>query len=293
MKVLVAGGGGFLGTEIVTNLIESGFEVKSLSRNFSSVLHCEQIIANIMNPDTYINLLSTWKPEIVIQTAWITSQRTYRTSPLNLKYMDATLKFAQQSYLSGTEHFLGLGSSAEYGIPAVPCNATTIPAVPIDIYGTHKLQTLVKLRGIADKFSTRLSWARIFQPYGPNQDSARLLPFAKEELLAGKRVKVANPDTILDWISSRDVASALTFAIRNPINQIFDVGTSEPTSVINALRTLATLLNVDSELIEKENKPRSEGGKLYMVVSKDSPLFKAQWNPQDDLMSGLKWALSK
>ena len=293
MRVLVAGGGGFLGAEIITNLIESGFEVKSFGRNFSSAIYCEQIIADITNPDSYQKLLSTWKPEVVIQAAWVTHQKTYRTSPLNSEYKDATLRFAEQSYLSNTGHFLALGSSAEYGIPTEPCNALTTPAKPVDIYGTAKLQTLVKLREMTEKFSSKLSWARIFQPYGPSQDLARLLPFAKEKLLAGKSVKVANPNMILDWISSRDVASAVTYAIRNQINQVFDVGTSKPISVMQALRTLATLLNVDSELLENDSKQSSLDEQFLMVVSKDSPLFKAHWSPQDDLISGLKWTHSK
>ena len=293
MRVLVAGGGGFLGAEIITNLIESGFEVKSFGRNFSSAIYCEQIIADITNPDSYQKLLATWKPEVVIQAAWVTNQKTYRTSPLNSEYMDATLKFAEQSYLSNTEHFLALGSSAEYGLPAEPCNALTTSAAPVDIYGKDKLQTLVKLREVAEKFSSRLSWARIFQPYGPNQDSARLLPFARKELLAGNKVKVVYPNVILDWISSRDVASALAYAIRSPIDQIFDVGTSRPISVIQALRTLATLLNVDSELLEIESTQNGVDEEFSMVVSRESPLFNAHWSPQDDLVSGLKWTLSK
>ena len=293
MRVLVAGGGGFLGAEIITNLIESGFEVKSFGRNFSSAIYCEQIIADITNPDSYQKLLSTWKPEVVIQAAWVTNQKTYRTSPLNSEYMDATRKFAEQSFLSNTEHFLALGSSAEYGLPAEPCNALTTSAVPVDIYGKDKLQTLVKLREVAEKFSSRLSWARIFQPYGPNQDSARLLPFARKELLAGDKVKVVHPNMILDWISSRDVASALAYAISSPIDQIFDVGTSRPISVIQALQTLATLLNVDSELLEIESTQNGVDEEFSMVVSRESPLFNAHWSPQDDLVSGLKWTLSK
>lgn len=292
MKVLVAGGGGFLGTEIITNLIKSDFEVKSLGRNLSSTTYCEQIIADIQNPDSYRNLLSNWRPEVVIQTAWVTNQKTYRTSPLNPMYMDATLKFAELSYLSGTRHFLALGSSAEYGNPTEPCNALSSPAAPVDKYGTYKLQTLEKLKRVAEKFSSRLSWARIFQPYGQNQDPARLLPFAARELLAGKDVMVANPNMILDWISSRDVASALTYAINNQIEQIFDVGTSKPNSVIQALRTLATLLNVDSGLLNEENEQHNVSKPFSMVVSGESPLFKAKWSPQDDLISGLKWTLS-
>jgi UDP-glucose 4-epimerase len=293
MKVLVAGGGGFLGAEIITNLTVSGFEVKSLGRNISPTIYCEQIIADIQIPETYNYLLSAWKPEVVIQAAWVTNQKTYRMSPLNSDYMDATLKFAELSYLSDTQHFLTLGSSAEYGNPTEPCNALTTPAAPVDTYGAIKLETLEKLGTIAEKFSSRFSWARIFQPYGPNQDSARLLPFAIQELLAGNRVRVANPNVILDWVSSRDVASAVTYAIKNSINQIFDVGTSKPISVMQALQTLAALLNIDPGLLEIESKSNSADAQFSMVVSKESPLFKAKWRPQDDLVSGLKWTLAQ
>jgi nucleoside-diphosphate-sugar epimerase len=292
MKVLVAGGGGFLGAEVVNSLIESGFEVKSLGRNLSSTIDCEQIIGDITILDSYSKSLLSWKPEVVIQAAWVTNQKTYRTSPLNSNYMNATLNFAEQSYLAGTQHFLALGSSAEYGSPKEPCNSLTTIAAPKDNYGTSKLQTLEKLGEIAEKFSSEFSWARIFQPYGPNQDLTRLLPFATQELRAGNRFEVGNPNVILDWISSRDVASALNYAIKNPINQIFDVGTSEPMSVLQVLQTLVMLLDVDPELLRIADKPSTEDEKFLMVVSKESPLFKANWAPQDDLVSGLKWTLS-
>jgi nucleoside-diphosphate-sugar epimerase len=293
MKILVVGGGGFLGAEIVTNLIESGFEVKSLSRNVSSTLPCEQFIADIQNPDSYKNILSAWLPEVVIQAAWVTDQKIYRMSALNSSYMNATLKLAEHSYFLGTRHFITLGTSAEYGIPTEPCNSLITPVSPVDIYGRLKLQTLDKLKEISEKFSSRLSWARIFQAYGRNQDSARLIPFATRELIAGRSVRVTNPDKILDWISSRDIASALIYAINRPLNQIFDVGTAKPISVIETLQTLATLLNVDSQLLKIERNIFSAEERVSVVVSKESPLFREKWSPQDDLISGLNWTLSK
>jgi len=292
MKVLVAGGGGFLGTQITTSLIKNGFEVKTLGRNISPTIDCEQIVADITHLDSYNKSLLTWKPEVVIQAAWVTKQKTYRTSPLNSDYMDATLRFAERSYLSGAQHFLSLGSSAEYGIQFEPCNASVTNAAPIDTYGITKLQTLEKLIEISAKFSSRFSWARIFQPYGPNQDSERLLPFATQKLLAGNNVKVTNPHAILDWISSRDVASAITFAIKNPILRTFDVGASQPISVIQALRTLVEILDVNPELLNFESTSPSEDEPSSMVVSKESPLFKAKWSPQDDLISGMKWTFA-
>ena len=245
-----------------------------------------------MQPDSYRNIFTTWKPEIVIQAAWETNQKIYRTSPQNLQYMNATLEFAERSYQSGVRHILALGSCAEYGIPKEPCNALTTPAIPIDVYGAHKLQTLITLKELAEKYSCKLSWARIFQPYGPNQDPSRLLPFARHELLMGNKFKVTSPNAILDWISSRDVASALTYAVRCPVNEIFDVGTSIPIPVIQVLQSLVSILNVDSNLLDFESMENSDNKDVSIVVSKQSPLFNAGWSPQDDLVSGLTWMLA-
>jgi nucleoside-diphosphate-sugar epimerase len=292
MKVLVAGGSGFLGVEIIRNLIENGFEVRSFSRNISTKLNCRQIIADITEPESYQNIFVSWKPEIVIQAAWITNQKEYRTSPLNSEYRDATIEFSKMSYKYGVEHFLALGSCAEYGIPTERCNALTTSAAPVDNYGINKLQTLIKLQEVAQEYSGKLSWARIFQPYGPGQDLTRLLPYARKSLLAGKKVKVKNPNSMLDWISSRDVASAVTYAVKNEINEIFDVGTSIPFSIQKVLQTLCEVLNVDSNLIDLECLTNSKNNDLSVVVSKQSPIFKTQWRPQDDLVSGLKWAFA-
>lgn len=292
MKVLVVGGGGFLGSEIVKDLVENGHDVKSLGRHISHTIKCEQIVADLASPDSYENELSTWQPEVVIQSAWITSQKIYRMSPLNSEYVGATLKFAEKCFQSETQHFLVLGSSAEYGVPTEPCNARSTPVVPVDLYGISKLRTLESLGEIAGEYSRRLSWARIFQPYGRNQDLARLIPQAVGELRVGKSVKVGNPNTILDWISSRDVASALTYALKNPLDTVFDIGTSKGNSVIQVLQSLAILLDADLQLIEGVTNPLSASKQFTMVVSKTSPLLEAGWRPQDDLNSGLQWTLS-
>lgn len=293
MKVLVIGGSGFLGTEIVNELGRQGHEVKSMNRNFSLTLRSEQIVADICNPESYQKEISTWKPEVVIQGAWVTGQSIYRESPLNEQYVTDTLKLAEFCFQSETRHFLVLGSSAEYGVPKEPCNTLSTPTAPTDLYGISKLQTLERLTELAQKYSQRLSWARIFQPYGRNQDSARLIPHAAAELSVGKTVKVSSPFTVLDWISSRDVASAVTFAVQNSLHPIFDIGTSIGSSVLQVLQEVANLLDADPRLLEIDANSASVKNQFTLVVDKNSPLFTAGWRPQDDLHSGLTWALSR
>lgn len=292
MKVLVIGGTGFLGSEIATKFQADGKIVRSLNRSFSPALNIEQFIGDISQPDSYKKLITQWEPEVVIQSAWVTEQESYRDNPSNKLYAQNTLELAEHCFQADTKHFIALGSSAEYGFPKEPCNASSTRTNPQDIYGSYKLWASERLRELADEYSRKISWVRIFQPYGPNQDSTRLIPFAANKLAANETISINNPNTVLDWITSRDVANALAYTVDHDLPEIIDIGTSIGTPVIEMLRKVALLVDADPSLILDNSSANTTPDPYELVVSKNSPLFESGWKPQDSLTTGLSWALS-
>ena len=288
----MVGGTGFLGSEIALKLVNEGNSVKSLSRKISSTLKIDQTLGDISSPNSYLELISTWKPEVVVQAAWVTEQMNYRSSPLNKIYAESTVTLARHCFEFGTEHFITLGSCAEYGDPHGPCNASSTPVLALDPYGESKLWTLDQLRLLGSTQKRRITWARVFQPYGRNQDPARLIPFAAKKLASGEKISIKNPHTILDWITSRDVARAISYTLTNELPLVTDIGTSIGTTVVETLTKISELLGADSHLISTLEEIPAEKSPPDLVVSKDSPLLAAGWRPQDDLTSGLTWALS-
>ena len=291
VKILVVGGSGFLGSEIVRELLQEGHVVRSLSRKRSS-LDVEQFIGDIAQPNSYKDLIFDWQPEAVIQAAWVTDQLSYRESSLNHLYARNTLTFAEHCFQSETQHFLTLGTSAEYGHPSQTCNASTTPCLPLDLYGAEKLWTSEEMKKIALNYETRFSWARVFQPYGLNQDPNRLVPSAAQHFKTGKKFKTQSSENILDWITSRDVAGAVAYTLKHELPELIDIGTSAGTSVSNVLNKVAELCGVDENYIEEvvaENAPQEP---FELVVDVNSPLLAHGWKPKDDLESGLSWALS-
>ncbi len=287
MKILVVGGSGFLGSEIVQRLSEDGHQVRSLNRR-RSLLDVDQWIGDIGQPASYNNLISDWKPEVVIQAAWVTDQLSYRDSPLNRQYARNTLNFAEHCFQSETEHFIALGTSAEYGRPSQPCNASTTLGLPLDLYGAEKLWTSEEMKKISLDYETRFSWARIFQPYGQNQDPNRLIPSAAQNFKTGKKFTTQNSENILDWITSRDVARAVAYILKHELPEMVDIGTSVGTSVGKVLDKVAEQCGVDENYIENT----ATEDPLVLVVDRNSPLLAHGWKPKDDLCSGLSWALS-
>ena len=203
------------------------------------------------------------------------------------------MQFAKDCLQTGTKHFVGLGSSAEYGIQRLPCNATETTPTPVDPYGQKKLETLLELQKLTLSEGARLTWGRVFQPYGLGQDSERLIPWAVEKMLVGIDIELKNPFMELDWISSRDIGRAISWSITHNTPEVFDIGTAIGTTVHQVLVEVASILEVKTQIRYPISASENQNTNQNLIVSQESPLFQSGWLPADSLQTGLKWALGR
>jgi nucleoside-diphosphate-sugar epimerase len=290
VKILVVGGTGFLGSQLCKILYGAGLNVRSMSREALNSSVVPHFLGDLENPSSFQNWVEEWAPNVIIQTAWVTEQQSHRESKLNSKYALQTLELAKFGFQIGVEHFIALGSSAEYGFQTEACDSGITVPLPLDIYGEKKLETLNSLRVLASEFDRRITWARIFQAYGFGQDGERLIPSAITSLRNKEYFKCKNPESQLDWITSRDVARAILWVIENKLPDVIDVGTSIGTSVREILLKLVEIGDFDQQYLQFEEPPSNvRSGKL--VVSSNSSLLASGWQPSDELVFGLKWAI--
>ena len=137
--------------------------------------------------------------------------------------------------------------------------------------------------------SIRFSWARIFQPYGLNQDSKRLIPYLINSIRLGRQIELKDSTTILDWITTRDIASAITWIISNVSPTEVDIGTSVGYSNLDLLTHLESHLGISCQREKLSSQALRTPQKF--LVGKDSPLLKLGWRPSDNLNQGLEWVL--
>ncbi|CAN2170254.1 WcaG Nucleoside-diphosphate-sugar epimerases [Candidatus Nanopelagicaceae bacterium] len=286
-KVVLFGASGFIGRAILSKLKSELFDVTPI-RSKASHPQVKAEIASISidfhNSQECRKILEEIRPDVIVSAAWYTALPDYRQSELNVKFMESTINLARIAHNLGTSHLIILGSSAEYGHSNLECNSTSSIPNPADLYSKCKFETYKEISWLLSGSATKLSWLRIFQPFGKYQDSSRLIPYLISECKAGRSPKLLDPDRISDWISIEDIASALVFAMRNSLPEVIDVGSGIGTTN----RELANwIIEMSGAQISDSGTSKTCLEAKGLVVSKESPVFQAGWHPRVNLRTYL------
>lgn len=174
MKILVIGNG-FLATSIVERLESEGHEILIFSRTRNTGIENKQVLGDIFDFKEFSKVL-VWKPQVIIHTAWITTPGVYRNDSSNLQYADFSTSLAKSVTNSDIEHLIILGTCAEYGRQGGPSTAGITMPSPTNLYAQQKVIAFNSAKELLQGSNVRFTWARIFYPYGPNQDEKRLVP---------------------------------------------------------------------------------------------------------------------
>jgi nucleoside-diphosphate-sugar epimerase len=277
MKILVIGNG-FLVTSIVERLESEGHEILIFSRTRNSRIQSQQVLEVL-----------AWKPKVVIHTAWITTPGVYRNDPSNLQYAEFTTNLAKSLYDSEVEHLVVLGTCAEYGKQVGPSTAGITALSPTTLYAQQKVVAFNSAREILRGSHVRFTWARVFYPYGPNQDQRRLIPRLISSIKNGEPIILADTSSIYDWITTRDVALAISWVLAHDLPTEIDLGTSIGFTNLEILNALENILQTKSLLPPEIT--HNFGLSEVFIASKSSPLFTSGWSPKDSISTGLERAI--
>lgn len=285
-KIAVLGANGFLGLPMSDAFRESGWDVIAFSRRKHPETKVSEFTVDIFDEESLKKALQASKPDAVISTAWDTEHGKFWTSDLNVKYRDATLRFAEICFESGVETFVGIGTVSEYGLKAGICNAETSPLVPNDIYAKSKIETGLRLGELGKRFGTRTHWLRIFQAFGPHEKPERFIPGLISSLTKGEKFSIRTPNFELDWIHTADIASAAVFSVENELRHFVDVGTGVATSVRDLSELVCKELGLDASFLDYSDQV--PGHEKTVVVDPNSLLFSAGWSPSETLESRIR-----
>ncbi|MFG1959083.1 NAD-dependent epimerase/dehydratase family protein [Nonomuraea sp. NPDC049028] len=301
MRVLVTGGAGFIGSNLVDRLLADGHDVAVVD-DFSS--GCRDNLADAATHDHFrlhevdvrdpalIELAAELRPEVICHLAAQISVRKSVTDPVhdasvNVQGTASVLTAAQEA---STRKVVFASSVAVYGRPAtipVPGDAATDPRSP---YAASKLSGETYLATFKALYGIEYTTLVLSNVYGPRQSpegEAGVVAIFTDGLLGGTPTVLYGDGTqTRDYIYVEDVVDGFVRACGAEGNgRRFNLGTGIQTTD----RRLHALIADAADAQDKPGFAPPRVGDLPAMAVDPVPAYEGLgWQPRTDLATGLK-----
>lgn len=225
MRVLVTGGAGFIGSNLVWTLLSGGHEVgviDDLSTGSFANMHpaAWSRTLDITGPD-FAEAFASFAPEAVVHLAAQTSVTESLKNPERdrLVNVEGTRAVAHAALTAGVRRMISASSAAVYGEPAeVPLFETSLKR-PINPYGESKLEAESALASVLRGTATDFASFRFANVYGPRQDwrgEGGVVAIFAARMNAGEApVMYGSGQQTRDFIYVSDVVAAIVAALES------------------------------------------------------------------------------
>ena len=248
MRVLITGADGFVGAHVTRALLKSGMEVGVLTRSGATFRRLQDVADRIHILQGDLNeidrlrpTLNNFKPEACIHLAWYAEPGKYLHAPQNIAMLNSSLALIQALAEVGCTHFVGAGTCAEYDAEQgwLKEEGRTRPET---LYAASKLSLCLAGEQLARQNRMGFAWGRIFYPYGPEEDSRRMVPALIRALLAEEPFPASRGDQVRDYIYVEDVAQAFRLLLTQKTSGIFNIGSGVPITVRHLMETIEEIV---------------------------------------------------
>ena len=297
MKILVTGGAGYIGSHVVLELCDSGFEVivfDDLSLGFRENVdqRAELLIGSTLNKKDLDDVFSQNIDAVVHLAAWKAAGES----------MEDPHKYAQNNVIGtlnvldsmrehGVQKFILSSTAAVYGYPEYLPIDEHHPVEPVNYYGYTKLVIEQNLKWFSELKGARYASLRYFNAAGydlvgrvstKEKNPQNLLPVVME--VAGgirKNMEVFGDDYdtpdgtgVRDYIHVNDLASAhvsaLNYLVEKNENLIVNLATGVGYSVLDVIKEAekVTKKKISYEIVGRREGDPAELTSISMQAKK-------------------------
>ncbi|MCM1338109.1 MAG: NAD(P)-dependent oxidoreductase [Muribaculaceae bacterium] len=284
-KVLVTGGTGFIGRNVVNELLSRGYEVHSLvyppfAPEQDGLVQYEM---NLMDTNALEIFFKEHKFENLIHLAWYVGPKCH-ISDFNMDWTISTLNLLKYFKENGGKKFLGAGTISEYEYKYGYLREDETPTDPQTLYGNSKNAIYNIAKVYCRQNGIDFKWPRIFNLYGPAEKPQRLMPSVINSCLKGEDVKVSDCLKFQDYLHVEDTARGIVDVFESDVQGAVNICSGKPVQLRTIVEKIAQLTDFKGKILWGAI-PAAFGDDL--VVGNNEKLKSIAWVPKYDLEDGL------
>ena len=288
-KVLVTGGTGFIGRNVVDELIKRGYEIHSLvyppfAPEKDGLVQYEM---NLLDKESLEEFFKNHSFENLIHLAWYVGPKCH-VHDLNLDWSIATLNLLKFFKESGGKKFLGAGTISEYEYKYGYLVEDQTPTDPQTLYGNSKNAIFNIAKVYCKQNNIDFKWPRIFNLYGPAEKPQRLMPSVINACLKGEDVKVSDCLKFQDYLHVEDTARGIVDVFEADIQGAVNICSGKPMQLRTIVEKIAQLTNFKGNILWGAI-PAAFGDDL--VCGNNEKLKSIGWTQKYSLDEGLKMTI--
>lgn len=284
MRVLLTGSTGFIGRHVLQALLSRGIDVVTVgrARPDSAVAHLD---VDLLACGDYGQLVGQAGATHLLHLAWYVEHGAYWTSPLNLRWVEASTRLVEAFCASRGQKVMMAGTCAEYDWSGGSCREEFTPLKPQMLYGVAKDATRRLAMAVCKQHKVPCSWGRIFFPYGRGESPKRLVP-SLIDVFRGLRAPFGvNAAACRDLLHVSDVAEGVLALLLRGEHGAYNISSGEPTRLEEVVRLLADRIGGDPAPILA--LPSGRQGEPGLLVGENLKLKALGWTPNVSLAQGL------
>lgn len=296
-KILVSGGAGFIGSNLVDALIQDGYEVAIIDNLATGLKENINPKAKFFEVDissfkAVDKVFEEFQPEAVFHLAAQASVRKSVENPSKDVETNVigTVNLLKACQAHGTKKFIFSSTGgALYGddVPRPTNEEANIS--PISPYGLDKFfgeKYIGYFKSNSDLQTVVLRYANVYGPKQNPKGEAGVIAIFADKMLKDEPIMVyGDGSSSRDYIYVGDVVGANLAALKSTVSNAYNISTGEETSIRELVDKIKKIIDSNSQVQYKEGR---SGELQASCLDNTRAKLELGWSPKVDLDEGIK-----
>lgn len=298
LKALITGATGFIGSNLVRELLKRDWEVYAIIRNNSSIgLSRLKDLKNLnyiyINNNSFENIEYSNIPKfdacfhLAAYGVDYNQKDISQTIDANIKFTMNLLKFCKNNK---TKKIINTGTCYEYGINNRRKISEDTQLNPQSYYAISKVASELMANLYAREMNLNLITVRPFGIFGEYEGLHKLVPQLMKSVILNETIKMTQGEQIRDYLYIKDLIEAYISLIETdvPNYEVFNICSGNEIRIKEFAYLISKITGCDMKLFQLGAIPYRKNEVMYFVGDNSKIKKYTNWRPKYSIEEGLK-----